>query len=1299
MDTIETIFLGSEDIDPTLYKGMPDAIDAAITSVLNLGNETACPSKITVNVQQSKVGVTHAWSNTILWMCPLSHISVYGQGSTQETKHCFAILQSRKTSKTHTTCRVFAESNDREAFVQLRRFDTLVKQQAVQRQALSSEKPTAQPEPETSSQQIKNVVRRQKNAAGLSDRPERPTSMLLMRSSNGLVRGQSSENLASTTAALSSQPTSTPLSKMRSLSLSRSSADAQSLKICIGAGRGIVPRGNMSGKSEIGFANLHIRLYGLQKEKLGMTHLVRTDRNGYALWNWRSSIELPEEVTLLPRPYLVLELWGKETGQSDALLGVARLLVADQTQGFAHSGSWIAMHRGSSLWASIQVHLGWEFPKSKLLMAPLPMIREAFPALSLSSLYTQIRQDKRRYDQMLMTVTAGMSSQQATRRSTPHAGGDGADMVMSFPPLCEPALIMLPSVSVDGAPGVLALTPYRIIFMPMFPIILSRFLQIWDECEGRYPSHLSVKRMLVDEFGELWYSKYKSEIREALERISKVVDVHGRRAGMFQQTACDHEYCQYECYWKKYTPMSIALGGVSKLELSKVDLEKKEEKSKSEQGIIANANVQVKVATMTLHCKACRTIKLDIFGGGLKKYAYPRSFSDEISPRKALDLARLFQEETRWLTIEGNFATSIVYHSSCVATDSESAPTPQKKTVNLKAKPKENTESGCKCHSDVHFGKVFFNFLSESGNGKESLIDETAEPAMAPLFPEWQSNDDAMHCVYCSEPFTFIRRRHHCRQCGIVVCDHCSHYKLPIPNHPNQSKVRTCVGCYHSLSQSDSNNPGERYDIDKVKLLKLAQQAWEVEKNRFREIATKSSAGNKLRRMPWWSVNAEYARIKTTWQRNWTVDIFNKGFTVCDSYPEMFGLPTVFAKKNINNLAAVAKFRSKGRIPILSWIHPKSTAPLCRCSQPMTGLTGHCSEDDVALINAIRFTMTDVVAAPELKIFDARPKLNAMANQLKGKGYERVGHYGGEQVTLEFLDIANIHVVRSSMTAVVRACTEENDDDMFAGIGNSNWMSHLSSILKGANAIVDALGKKTACIVHCSDGWDRTSQLSALAQLMLDPACRTIKGFCKLIQKEWCAAGHMFAKRCGLFGKEFEQGDSSPVFVQWLDAVNQIALQFPHALEFNEHLLLDLIEASYSEWYGTFLFNNDKERIDHLVPDTTVSFWDVILSNRQKYENILFTPPNPAFKDQDYPLIPNASIATMTFWRGLFRQSAFGVAQYTGGAREAALVQLVHSQQAYIQQLLTPQRRTHDRDVDSPPSAPFVSASMASAKR
>ena len=32
-------------------------------------------------------------------------------------------------------------------------------------------------------------------------------------------------------------------------------------------------------------------------------------------------------------------------------------------------------------------------------------------------------------------------------------------------------------------------------------------------------------------------------------------------------------------------------------------------------------------------------------------------------------------------------------------------------------------------------------------------------------------------------------------------------------------------------------------------------------------------------------------------------------------------------------------------------------------------------------------------------------------------------------------------------------------------------------------------------VVHCSDGWDRTAQLTAIAMLLLDPYYRTLSGF------------------------------------------------------------------------------------------------------------------------------------------------------------------------------------------------------------
>lgn len=72
--------------------------------------------------------------------------------------------------------------------------------------------------------------------------------------------------------------------------------------------------------------------------------------------------------------------------------------------------------------------------------------------------------------------------------------------------------------------------------------------------------------------------------------------------------------------------------------------------------------------------------------------------------------------------------------------------------------------------------------------------------------------------------------------------------------------------------------------------------------------------------------------------------------------------------------------------------------------------------------------------------------------------------------------------------------------------------SFLKMLLAGAVRIADKIESgKTSVVVRCSDGWDRTAQLTSLAMLMLDSYYRTIKGFEILIEKEWISFGHRFA--------------------------------------------------------------------------------------------------------------------------------------------------------------------------------------------
>ena len=48
-------------------------------------------------------------------------------------------------------------------------------------------------------------------------------------------------------------------------------------------------------------------------------------------------------------------------------------------------------------------------------------------------------------------------------------------------------------------------------------------------------------------------------------------------------------------------------------------------------------------------------------------------------------------------------------------------------------------------------------------------------------------------------------------------------------------------------------------------------------------------------------------------------------------------------------------------------------------------------------------------------------------------------------------------------------------------------LKHVKLVLAGAVRVVELIAGGTSVLVHCSDGWDRTAQLSGLAMLLLDP--------------------------------------------------------------------------------------------------------------------------------------------------------------------------------------------------------------------
>jgi hypothetical protein len=149
--------------------------------------------------------------------------------------------------------------------------------------------------------------------------------------------------------------------------------------------------------------------------------------------------------------------------------------------------------------------------------------------------------------------------------------------------------------------------------------------------------------------------------------------------------------------------------------------------------------------------------------------------------------------------------------------------------------------------------------------------------------------------------------------------------------------------------------------------------------------------------------------------------VWSDNFSLVESYPLKFILPSGLSMSDITE---AARFRSRGRLPALTWRNYRTGALLCRSSQPMVGVLGHKSLADKLLLNLYR-VMGDVNNVAEIEdpsdyyIMDCRKTIAATANSALGKGVEDEKNY--ERTKVVFLDIENIHVMRSSLKLVEEA--------------------------------------------------------------------------------------------------------------------------------------------------------------------------------------------------------------------------------------------------------------------------------------
>uniref|UniRef100_A0A7N5KL95 Myotubularin related protein 6 n=1 Tax=Ailuropoda melanoleuca TaxID=9646 RepID=A0A7N5KL95_AILME len=340
---------------------------------------------------------------------------------------------------------------------------------------------------------------------------------------------------------------------------------------------------------------------------------------------------------------------------------------------------------------------------------------------------------------------------------------------------------------------------------------------------------------------------------------------------------------------------------------------------------------------------------------------------------------------------------------------------------------------------------------------------------------------------------------------------------------------------------------------------------------------------NDMERLQGWQLidlAEEYKRMGVP-NSNWQLSDGNREYKICETYPRELYVPRIASKPII---VGSSKFRSKGRFPVLSYYHQNK-------------------------------------------------ELNAMANRAAGKGYENEDNYSN--IRFQFVGIENIHVMRSSLQKLleVNGTKGLSVSDFYSGLESSGWLRHIKAVMDAAIFLAKAIMVENASVlVHCSDGWDRTSQVCSLGSLLLDSYYRTIKGFMVLIEKDWISFGHKFSERCGHL--DGDPKEVSPVFTQFLECVWHLTEQFPQDFEFNEAFLLQIHEHIHSCQFGNFLGNCQKEREELKLKEKTYSLWPFLLDDQKKYLNPLYSSKSPKFA----VLEPNTVSFNFKFWRNMYHQ-------------------------------------------------------------
>ncbi|XP_076375250.1 smad anchor for receptor activation isoform X2 [Megalopta genalis] len=178
------------------------------------------------------------------------------------------------------------------------------------------------------------------------------------------------------------------------------------------------------------------------------------------------------------------------------------------------------------------------------------------------------------------------------------------------------------------------------------------------------------------------------------------------------------------------------------------------------------------------------------------------------NPDEKYLIERLLDDTTKYWNNSLLNEIMVKANTSDTNDESEKPARPQTLDIVLSNNTNDRQTLGSSSANDTSSGQTQSNVdgPAEEQEPSSDILDNSLPESNSVLGkqpPFWVPDSDAPSCMFCDVRFTVLKRRHHCRACGKVLCNKCCNMKYKLEYQGNIDS-RVCVSCYQLLTKAEA---------------------------------------------------------------------------------------------------------------------------------------------------------------------------------------------------------------------------------------------------------------------------------------------------------------------------------------------------------------------------------------------------------------------------------------------------------------------------------------------------------------